>query len=182
MAANSAQVIRELGGNWLECQDSQGTFYFNSETQESSEAFPGSLMGQPAVQQHTESHCPPKETSGAQPFQQNSLERMRLGDWIVCEDNMGVFYHHALTGQQFNEPPAELLQLYHEHRAREDARLQQQLEQIQVQKEQLDQRMLPASMSKRKLVPVEVEHVSHPHLNERRTTMVYHLAQHTCSG
>jgi hypothetical protein len=41
-----AQILRQLGYNWLECADEQGIFYFNSVTQQSSDIMPPELMGQ----------------------------------------------------------------------------------------------------------------------------------------
>jgi len=35
----------------------------------------------------------------------------QIGDWAVCEDAQGVFYHNLTTKQSFDNPPPELLQL-----------------------------------------------------------------------
>lgn len=35
-----------------------------------------------------------------------------VGEWLVCEDAMGLFYHHAPTQQSFDQPPPELVQYY----------------------------------------------------------------------
>eukprot|EP00413_Alexandrium_margalefii_P013511 CAMPEP_0204530620 /NCGR_PEP_ID=MMETSP0661-20131031/10725_1 /ASSEMBLY_ACC=CAM_ASM_000606 /TAXON_ID=109239 /ORGANISM="Alexandrium margalefi, Strain AMGDE01CS-322" /LENGTH=40 /DNA_ID= /DNA_START= /DNA_END= /DNA_ORIENTATION= len=40
MAANAAQVLRQLEGGWLECRDAQGIYYFNQLTQQTSEGPP----------------------------------------------------------------------------------------------------------------------------------------------
>lgn len=36
----------------------------------------------------------------------------QLGDWLVCEDAMGLFYHHAPTQQSFDVAPPEFLMLF----------------------------------------------------------------------
>merc|ERR1740138_630244 len=35
-----------------------------------------------------------------------------VGEWLVCEDAMGLFYHHGPTQQSYDQPPLELLQYY----------------------------------------------------------------------
>jgi len=42
-----SDILRQLPGNWLECRDEQGIFYFNQVTQQSSETVPAELMGGP---------------------------------------------------------------------------------------------------------------------------------------
>jgi hypothetical protein len=37
--------------------------------------------------------------------------RAQIGNWLICQDAMGEFYQNAATGQQFDQAPAELLQL-----------------------------------------------------------------------
>lgn len=50
MAEGGANILRDLGMNWLECMDEQGVFYFNQVTQQSSDTVPPELMtGQPAA-------------------------------------------------------------------------------------------------------------------------------------
>lgn len=36
----------------------------------------------------------------------------QIGDWLVCEDAMGLFYHHAPTQQSFDVAPPEFLMLF----------------------------------------------------------------------
>jgi hypothetical protein len=36
----------------------------------------------------------------------------QVGDWLVCEDALGVFYHHTPTQQSFDNCPAEFLALF----------------------------------------------------------------------
>merc|ERR1711953_168260 len=52
----------------------------------------------------------PQQLQAAQ--QPESTVKMQLGPWLVCEDALGEFYHHSQTGQSFEQPPAELLQLF----------------------------------------------------------------------
>merc|ERR1712232_566504 len=33
----------------------------------------------------------------------------QVGDWLICEDQMGEFYSHVQTGQSVDQPPEELL-------------------------------------------------------------------------
>jgi len=35
-----------------------------------------------------------------------------VGDWLICEDAMGLFYHHGPSQQSYDQPPAELVQYY----------------------------------------------------------------------
>merc|ERR1712139_94803 len=36
----------------------------------------------------------------------------QVGDWLVCEDAMGIFYHHTPTQQSFDNAPNEFLVLF----------------------------------------------------------------------
>jgi hypothetical protein len=44
MADGGAQILRDMGLNWLECLDEQGVFYFNQVTQQSSDTIPAELQ------------------------------------------------------------------------------------------------------------------------------------------
>jgi hypothetical protein len=37
--------------------------------------------------------------------------KMEVGDWQICEDMQGEYYVHIPTGQTYDEPPPELVQL-----------------------------------------------------------------------
>jgi hypothetical protein len=37
--------------------------------------------------------------------------KQQIGDWLICEDGQGEFYSHQPTGQTYDQPPPELLQL-----------------------------------------------------------------------
>lgn len=47
----------------------------------------------------------------AQPMGQSVIVD-QLGDWLVCEDAMGLFYHHTPTQQSHDSPPQEFLMLF----------------------------------------------------------------------
>jgi len=36
----------------------------------------------------------------------------QVGDWLVCEDALGVFYHHTPSQQSFDNCPPEFLALF----------------------------------------------------------------------
>jgi len=36
----------------------------------------------------------------------------QVGDWLVCEDALGIFYHHNPTQQSFDNAPSEFLALF----------------------------------------------------------------------
>jgi len=36
----------------------------------------------------------------------------QVGDWLVCEDALGIFYHHTPTQQSFDNAPSEFLMLF----------------------------------------------------------------------
>jgi hypothetical protein len=47
----------------------------------------------------------------AAPVAQQAVLKMEVGGWQICEDELGEFYVHAATGQQFDQPPQQLLQV-----------------------------------------------------------------------
>merc|ERR1711972_677819 len=36
----------------------------------------------------------------------------QIGDWLVCEDALGLFYHHVPTQQSYDNAPNEFLMLF----------------------------------------------------------------------
>lgn len=64
MAAQGSNVLAELGGGWLQCQDEQGIFYFNQVTQQSSDFLPAELGGAP---QQPVSYIPTQQMPQVQP-------------------------------------------------------------------------------------------------------------------
>jgi len=99
-AIPQVQVLRQLGGGWLQCQDAQGMYYYNQSTRQSSVQYPADLRAPALVQ-----GAPANQASQARLKQQ-------LGEWMICEDARGEFYMNARTQQSFDQPPAELVQLY----------------------------------------------------------------------
>lgn len=260
MAAPEAQILRQLGPVWLECQDEQGIFYFNSVTQQSSDCLPAELGGRPPAQAqlvqlpqqpqlqpqvssytppqaYAQANCqlqpqpyvmqqgqrystyqqqqplqaqqlapvqaqsyqplpqvqpapapvvsyqpPPQASTSYQPLpqtqqamvqvqsyqplpqtqpapvqvqsyqqftqaqpaiaQQPAVQKLQFGDWAVYEDEQGTFYMHIASGQQFEAPTAEIMQAYRQYRAEQDQLHFQQLQQIELQKQQIDQRLV----------------------------------------
>mmetsp|Transcript_79398 Transcript_79398/g.246240 ORF Transcript_79398/g.246240 Transcript_79398/m.246240 type:complete len:164 (-) Transcript_79398:115-606(-) len=57
--------------------------------------------------------------SASVPPGQRTEIRAQLGDWAICEDSQGFFYYNMPTGQSYDEPPPELLQLYQAHKAQQ---------------------------------------------------------------
>jgi hypothetical protein len=47
----------------------------------------------------------------AAPVAQQAVLKMEVGGWQICEDELGEFYVHTATGQQFDQPPQQLLQV-----------------------------------------------------------------------
>jgi len=43
--------------------------------------------------------------------QAEAIVKLEIGDWCVCEDALGEFYHHAPSGQSFDQAPAQLVAL-----------------------------------------------------------------------
>lgn len=116
------QVLRELGGGWLQCRDDKGVFYYNQETQQSSDEAPAEfrVAAKPSVSVQPQSSAyaqpqpaqKPVYTQQAQmPANQVKLKE-QIGEWMICEDAQGEFYKNARTQQQFDQPPAELVQIY----------------------------------------------------------------------
>jgi len=134
MAAGQAQVLRDLGGGWLQCQDQQGIFFFNQQTQQSSDVVPPELAGvaaqlqlggvgqavpvvlqQPQLQpqqMQAQMQVQQMQAQQAQQAAAQTKQKFTLGPWIVCEDSQGEFYYHTPSGQSFDQPPQELVQLY----------------------------------------------------------------------
>jgi len=70
---------------------------------------------------------------------QEAVAKLQLGDWVVYQDDLGPFYYHIPSQQQFENPPPQLLALYHRHRAEQDQIFEQKMLQIRQQQELLQQ-------------------------------------------
>jgi len=55
--------------------------------------------------------APVAQPAVAQPMGQSVIVD-QLGDWLVCEDAMGLFYHHTPSQQSHDNPPQEFLMLF----------------------------------------------------------------------
>jgi len=114
-ATPQVQVLRELGAGWLQCRDAQGTYYYNQVTQQSSDDVPPELRALLQPPATTQSQAPvfSQQAQAAQGAPANQAKiKQQLGDWMICEDAQGEFYMNARNQQSFDQPPAELVQLY----------------------------------------------------------------------
>lgn len=146
-AQQQTEVLADLGLNWLQCRDAQGIFFFNQETQQSRDTYPVELQGgqdpyqqaqyqvqgAPPVYQYQAGLPPVQVTGGSQlaDFQQTGLhtvEKLRLGNWVICEDDQGEFYHDTMTGQSYDAPPQDLVVLYQQYTAQQGDEAQAQLQ------------------------------------------------------
>eukprot|EP00427_Karlodinium_veneficum_P022378 CAMPEP_0169101658 /NCGR_PEP_ID=MMETSP1015-20121227/21751_1 /TAXON_ID=342587 /ORGANISM="Karlodinium micrum, Strain CCMP2283" /LENGTH=260 /DNA_ID=CAMNT_0009162707 /DNA_START=60 /DNA_END=842 /DNA_ORIENTATION=- len=75
------------------------------------------------------------------PGQQPAVEKMIIGEWGVYEDDVGIFYMHMPTGQQYEAPPPALMAAYHQYRVEQDQAHQEQLRQIEIEKKRIDERL-----------------------------------------
>jgi hypothetical protein len=134
--------VKQKLGDWMICEDAQGEYYINARTQQTFDQAPAELV---QLYQSTQQ----QQQAAAQPAQQQQKIKQQLGDWLICEDAQGEFYVHARTQQSFDQPPAELVQLYQRAQqqkavtqpaaAQQKMLLQQQQQQAQLQ--QLKQQM-----------------------------------------
>jgi hypothetical protein len=123
----ATQVLRNLGSGWLQCQDNQGTFFFNEQTRVSCTDLPPELGGmqrpevqgqqlysqlqaQQLQQQQFQQLQAQEQILKAQQSQQvQPVVKKQMGVWQVCEDAQGEFYFNSQTGQSFEQPPAGLV-------------------------------------------------------------------------
>merc|ERR1719446_826043 len=71
-----------------------------------------------------------------------AVQQMAFGDWGVYKDELGTFYMHVPSGQQFENPPPELVQAYQQYRVEQDQLHMQQLQQIEMQKQHIDHQLM----------------------------------------
>merc|ERR1719378_742554 len=98
-------------------------------------------MQQPQMQQL------PMQQPQMQQQPQPAVQKMAFGDWAVYQDELGTFYMHVPTGVQFEKPPPELMQAYQQYRAQQDQLHMQQLQQIELQKQMIDQQVFQQAQS-----------------------------------
>merc|ERR1719440_2380021 len=99
------------------CEDAQGEYYINGRTQQTFDQPPAEL-----VQLYQSTQQP--QQPAAQPAQSQKVKQ-QLGDWLICEDAQGEFYVNSRTQQSFDQPPAELVQLYQKSQQPKQAAPQQ---------------------------------------------------------
>jgi hypothetical protein len=116
--APQVEVLRELGGGWMQCRDAQGIFFFNQVTQQSSVDVPAELRA-PSQQPAPAPVAQPQPAMYSQQVQMPQVAiagqtnvKEQVGEWLICEDAQGEYYHNSRTSQSFDQPPAELVQLY----------------------------------------------------------------------
>merc|ERR1712137_165293 len=91
------------------------------------------VQGAPPVYQY-QAGLPPVQVAGGSQladFQQTGLqtvEKLRLGNWVICEDDQGEFYHDTMTGQSYDVPPQDLVLLYQQYTAQQGDGAQSQLQ------------------------------------------------------
>mmetsp|Transcript_9819 Transcript_9819/g.21961 ORF Transcript_9819/g.21961 Transcript_9819/m.21961 type:complete len:261 (-) Transcript_9819:93-875(-) len=124
MAAPSLEVRirRDLGGaDWLECEDASGIFYYSRQTKTAS------LEPPPKVLSLADAlSTDPLYVSAQPPVVQQAVVLMRVGNWVVAEDNLGVFYQDIVSLKSYDEPPPELIVLLQKKREAEERQLRRQ--------------------------------------------------------
>jgi len=99
------------------------------------------VQAQSPLPQGAQLICHPQGAQPVQPQLAPAVQKMSFGDWAVYQDELGTFYMHVPTGQQFENPPPELAQAYQQYRAEEEMKHQQALRAIELQRIQVDQQL-----------------------------------------
>mmetsp|Transcript_37683 Transcript_37683/g.82754 ORF Transcript_37683/g.82754 Transcript_37683/m.82754 type:complete len:240 (+) Transcript_37683:86-805(+) len=141
MATQSLEVtiLRDLadagfgGADWLECEDSFGIFYYHRHRQVASLELPRGLAAE------SEAVGSPSDSSRADA---EPKILMSIGDWVIVEDDLGVFCQNTVSKESHDEPPPELVALFESEHAAEEKRLQQKLRLQQQKEQQQEQRRL----------------------------------------
>lgn len=116
-----------VGEGWVMCQrqNVQGDMFFMNTLTNEVSLNPPSHGSPPAppLPQGTKPSLPSTRKSkleatpsvvpvAAAASQQAALVLADFGDWAICEDTLGEFYYHYPTNLSYDEPPAELMQLW----------------------------------------------------------------------
>jgi hypothetical protein len=202
MSSAQVQVLRQLGGNWLECQDAQGIFYFNQATKQQCDYPPPELaasMPKAAAASYQPAYAPqaaavPYQPAYApqaamapsyaqqgavpqQPAASQAVVKFEIGIWKICEDAQGKFYFNTQTQQSYDQPPAELVQLVQQQQRQE----QQQQQQQQQQREALAYQQKQAMMTQqKKIVPkpaAPLPAASTPQVTVKATIGIWKICQ-----
>mmetsp|Transcript_33120 Transcript_33120/g.72159 ORF Transcript_33120/g.72159 Transcript_33120/m.72159 type:complete len:300 (+) Transcript_33120:94-993(+) len=146
----NARILRELAGkgcggsDWLECEDSFGIFYYSRSMEKAVLELPSEVLAEDKD----------KPVASAQHNVTQATILMRVGKWILAEDDAGIFCQNTLSLECYDEPPEELLLLFQEEeRETEEKRLRQQHEQQQqIQQERQLQLILQQQNEQRLLL------------------------------
>jgi hypothetical protein len=103
MADGGAQILRDMGFNWLECLDEQGVFYFNQVTQQSSDTIPAELQIAPTMAVAAPSMAAP---TMAMTSQQAPMKAKVLGGGIASLPQQGVPSYTPVQQQVASYTPA----------------------------------------------------------------------------
>mmetsp|Transcript_2174 Transcript_2174/g.5033 ORF Transcript_2174/g.5033 Transcript_2174/m.5033 type:complete len:270 (+) Transcript_2174:69-878(+) len=131
MAAPSLEVriLCDLGAatgvpDWLECEDAFGIFYYSRLTKAAALELPAEVRKASVTMLAAPLYAPTPQASAPQ-----AAVLMRIGHWVIAEDELGVFYQSAVTLESFDEPPPELVLLLKRKRDLEEQELWQQQQQ-----------------------------------------------------
>lgn len=68
----------------------------------------------PPQQRNMQMQLPPQP-----PPPQSATVKAQLGDWLICEDEQGVFYQDSVTNDTYDNPPPELVGLWAQHQVQQ---------------------------------------------------------------
>lgn len=89
----STQLLQDLGSGWLKLKDANGFFYVHRS--QAVEILPPDLA---------------RQAEATVQKAQFPVVKGHVGQWMVCHDQSGEYYHHTPTQMSYDDPPLELLQ------------------------------------------------------------------------
>jgi len=102
-------VIKMEVGLWQVCEDQQGEFYVHTASGQQFDQPPYEVL---QVLQQVQAPGPMnQQIITQQPQETQAMVKTEVGAWQICEDAQGEYYVHKVSGQTFDQPPVELLQL-----------------------------------------------------------------------
>eukprot|EP00747_Dinoflagellata_sp_TGD_P185955 gnl/TRDRNA2_/TRDRNA2_42750_c0_seq1.p1 gnl/TRDRNA2_/TRDRNA2_42750_c0~~gnl/TRDRNA2_/TRDRNA2_42750_c0_seq1.p1 ORF type:complete len:314 (+),score=42.82 gnl/TRDRNA2_/TRDRNA2_42750_c0_seq1:64-942(+) len=117
MVAAQSQVVGQLAGGWLQCMDDEGTYYYNSITQQTSDELPADLERQQFVDLSSRQQSSGDKVGGhVLAVHAKVLEKLPNG-WLQCQEYGEVsgqlnppyiFYYNSMTDQSCVDLPSEL--------------------------------------------------------------------------
>eukprot|EP00448_Togula_jolla_P012298 CAMPEP_0170602176 /NCGR_PEP_ID=MMETSP0224-20130122/18252_1 /TAXON_ID=285029 /ORGANISM="Togula jolla, Strain CCCM 725" /LENGTH=296 /DNA_ID=CAMNT_0010926999 /DNA_START=61 /DNA_END=949 /DNA_ORIENTATION=+ len=108
------------GSDWLECEDAFGIFYYSLCTKMATLELPPEIRAA-GVASLASPLCVPAPSTTA--LKQQAMVLMNIGDWVIAEDDLGVFYQDKATMMTYDKPPPELMVLL-EKKERDDEKQQ----------------------------------------------------------